>query len=294
MLVLSIVFAIVALVLLVQLLRYKKELRQMAQFLNERDKDSNSSVRVDVHSKSILCLAEAINTETDERRAERIADLVRQHEMQVSLAHLSHDIRTPLTGARGYVQLLEDEADPQLRKHYLVSIERRLDDLNHLLNQLFMFTQVNDPEHQLEIETVDVNEVLSQALLAFYPQFQEKGFDVEVDFASEESFVLADREALSRIMQNLVSNAFQHGSSFLRIEQKGTDFCFLNRVNDPASLEVDRLFERFYKSDSTRSGQGSGLGLAIVAQLIDSMGASVKAEMKEDVLRIDLSFRSTS
>lgn len=265
----------------------------MAQFLAERERGSSASCKIDLHTQGSKALAVAINDELADHQDERIAMQRSRSELQASLAHLSHDIRTPLTGARGYVQLMESEEDEEIRMRYHEAVVRRLDDLNDMLDQLFTFTQVNDVEYHLDVDKIDANEVLAEVLLALFPQFQEKGSE-PVLLIEEENMVVADTEALTRIMQNLISNSLRHGSGALRVEQQGSCYVFSNRVDDPAAIDVDRLFERFYKSDSTRSGQGSGLGLAIVSQLSGAMGATVSAHLEGDTLSIKLCLKAVS
>lgn len=275
---------------IVQIVRYEKELRRMAQFLRDRSRTSNTTLKVQLSTRGSRDLAQAVNAELDDRRKERADSAQQQKELQAGLAHLSHDIRTPLTGARGYVQLIENEEDEATRSRYRLSVARRLDDLGHMLDQLFMFTQVVDPDYDLELDSVDANEVLSEALLSLYPQFQEQGIEPAISL-EDEGAVLANKEALTRIMGNLITNALRHGAGEFTIVQKGNCYSFSNTVTDPQDIDTERLFERFYKGDQTRGAQGAGLGLAIVKQLVEAMGATANATLTDEVLCIELCFR---
>lgn len=284
-----IILALVVLILCIQLIRYERELRRMAQFLESRDSSGNTSPTINVHSRSMTRLARAIHTEIEDSRAERLKSQQHQRRLQAGLVHLSHDIRTPLAGAQGYIQLMDDEANQAERIRYLQAVTRRLNDLNHLLEQLFMFSQVSEPEYQLELEQVDATACLSDALLSFYPQFQEKGIEPVVTLDDERCIVVTDREALSRIMRNLLANALRHGSGAIAIYQQGNAFTFTNSVESTDELDVERIFDRFYKSDATRSGEGSGLGLAIVKLLAEATGASVRAEIVDNTIHFVVS-----
>ncbi|MCQ4881976.1 hypothetical protein NE624_17020, partial [Alistipes onderdonkii] len=109
-------------------------------------------------------LAEAVNAQLDAAQQERLDGQRRQQEFQRDLASLSHDIRTPLAGAQGYAQLLAAEEDEVLRARYLDVVSRRLDDVGGLLDQLYAYAQVQDPDHRLEREPVDASQVLVEAL----------------------------------------------------------------------------------------------------------------------------------
>lgn len=291
MIILVVILALVLVVVLMQLIRYEKELRHMAQFLRTRSRASNTTLKVQLHTRGSRELAQAINAELDDSRIEQAEIARQQKNFQAGLTHLSHDIRTPLTGARGYVQLIEHETDEAIRSRYLTSVVRRLDDLRHMLDQLFMFTQVVDPDHDLELEDVDANEVLSEVLLFLFPQFQDRGIEPTIKL-DEEGRVCADKEALARIMGNLVVNALHHGVGDVAIEQQGTKYIFSNKVADPQNLDLERMFDRFYKSEETRGAQGGGLGLAIVKQLVEAMGATVSARLEGTMLYVELRLKT--
>ena len=286
----TLIIGVLLVIAIIQIVRYKLELRHMAQFLMSRDRTKSATLKAQLQTHEMRKVVSAINNELANHKNE-YEDLKRhQKEFQADLAHLSHDIRTPLTGARGYVQLLENEENIEKRTHYHKAVTRRLEDLNYMLDQLFIFTQVTDPEYSVEIEKIDANEIMSEALLSLYPQFKEKKIEPLVQL-EERLDVVADKEALRRIILNLVTNVLRHGTGNFSIVQQKTAYVFANTVPDPSLIEVNRLFERFYKADPNRSGEGSGLGLAIVYQLAETMGASVAATLEDDVLSITLNLK---
>lgn len=284
--VLVVVLALTVIVLAVQVVRSERELRKIAQFLNRRDSASNARVTVSVHSRGFSGLGQAINRQLDRHQGERIAAEEHASEMRQGLTYLSHDIRTPLTGAKGYAQLLEDEGDPAVGKRYLEAIERRIDDASKLLDQLFAYAQVQDPDYRIERAPVDANAALAETLAALYPQFQEKGWAPRIDLEDERLVVLADAEALARIFRNLSVNALRYGADAPSIAQRDASISFSNRVEHPEALDAARLFDRFYQGGESRSEGSGGLGLAIVAQLCRAIGAAATATLDGDTLTI--------
>ncbi len=290
-----VLIALLCIILAVQAIRKERELRRMARFLRSRKRTDNARLTAEIRSEGFLELDRAINDELDALQRERILLERQEREFRLGLAGLSHDIRTPLAGAQGYAQLLESEEDPALRERYLEGVSRRLEDLRHLLDQLFLYVQVSDADYKLTCTPVDANAVLSESLAAFYPQFKSKGWTPAVLLTNEACTVEANEEALMRIFRNLISNALRHGSEAPIITQEDRRFTIENRVTDAHLLEVDRLFDRFYtflpeKGTQGAARQGSGLGLAIVAQLAQAMGAEVTAALSGDRLRIALRF----
>ncbi len=298
-----------------------REVRRMARFLRERDARSNARLTVEAPGRSFAELASAVNGQLDAAQEERVAARRQQQEFQRDLASLSHDIRTPLMGAKGYLRLAQDvgagfegvaeaagphaedaegtaEAERAAGPHAedaeaarlrrLAAAEARLDDMRALLDQLFAYAQANDPDLALDLRPVRVLPVLADVLVGQYPAFERQGWEPHVDFQDEALLVDADPEALARIFENLVVNALRHGVSAPTIEQRGGTVTFANEVSDPAALDVERLFERFYRADVSRTSPGSGLGLAVAASLAEAMGMRLDARLEGATLRMGL------
>lgn len=282
--------ALAVIVLAVQLARSERELRSIARFLVDRDTLSNTRVTVSVHTRGFVRLGQAINRQIDRHQGERIAAEENKRDLRRGLTYLSHDIRTPLSGAQGYAQLLADEQDETERARYLDVVERRLDDVSGLLDQLYAYAQVQDPDYRIERERVDVSQILVESLASLYAPFKERGWTPDIQLADEPLIVLSDGDSLGRIFRNLVVNALRYGSEAPRIVQEGTAITFSNRVANPEAIDAERLFERFYQGDAARAGEGSGLGLAIVAQLAKALGIKLAARLERDVLSISLEF----
>lgn len=244
---------------------FRRELRRMAGFLRGREARSNARMTVEAPGRAFAELAEAVNAQLDAAQQERLDGQRRQQEFQRDLASLSHDIRTPLMGAKGYLRLAQDEGDEAGRDRRLAAAEARLDDMGALLDQLFAYAQANDPDLALDLVPVAVLPALADVLVGQFPAFERRGWEPRVDFEDEALSVDADAEALARIFENLVANALRHGSGPLAVGQRGACVTFANEVPDPAALDPERLFERFYRADDARSAAGSGLGLAVSA-----------------------------
>ena len=101
-----------------------------------------------------------------------------------------------------------------------------------------------------------------------------------VRFQDEKVRLMASKESLARIIHNLLRNALLHGGGDIEIEQKGTELIFSNRAEHPENIDTERLFERFYKADSSRSKGSSGLGLAIVKELTEKWEAGQRPVSK--------------
>lgn len=267
---------------------YRRDLGRITRFLLTRDKRSNERVTVEMGGSDVRELAIGINYQLDSAQSERIAADRRGSSFQRDLAALSHDIRTPLSGAKGYVQLAASEADPRQADAYLEAAQARLDNANCLVDQLFAYVKSLDSNTALDLCDIAVAPLLSRVLVGHYPKFEERGWQPTVSFQDETCTVLADEEALTRIFENLVSNTLHHGAASPRIVQTSyadgaVEIAFENEVADPESLDVDRMFDRFYRADTSRRAGGSGLGLATAVQLAQHMGFELSAELRSEM-----------
>lgn len=263
---------------------YATELKRIATFLRTRNKHSNARVTAGTPAPGIHELASVINDGLEETSRERIEALRSQEEFQRDLSALSHDIRTPLTGAKGYLQLALDETDDDVRTHHLDAAAARIDSTTELLDALFAYTKSTDPDLSLMPEVVEVEAAIEQALLAHYPEFEARGWEPHVSCAKDAT-IFADRDALARIFGNLIVNALRHGADApcvsVRSENKTTRIEFANAVAPGTHIDADRLFDRFYQADAARGFSGSGLGLAIAANLAHAMGMEISARIEK-------------
>jgi signal transduction histidine kinase len=214
--------------------------------------------------------------------------------MQQALTNISHDLRTPLTSARGYLQLVEDaETDEAQRVEYLRIVGDRLDALTSLIDQLFEFTRIIEGR-ALAPERVDITAILRDVLAVRYEEFEQASLAVEVSLPETPVWVVVDGGALRRMFENLVVNAITHGTGRLtvRLDADTLEVVFANQVppEDIPTLDVEHLFDRFYTADISRSNQSTGLGLAIVKALAERMDVRVAAALKGDLLEIRLMF----
>lgn len=270
---------------------YERELRHMAHFLKQREQGSNERISVEFATRGIREVASAMNDELDALRDARIEQEQHQAAFQRDLASLSHDIRTPLAGAQGYLQLYERTQDPAEQNRCLNQAAARLSTMRDLTDKLFEYAKAVDTDNVLTLDRVEAFPILAQVLAGMYPQIAERKWSPEIHFEDENLVVMADADALSRVFSNLLTNALRYGNDAPRITQHANVVTITNSVEHPEALDVDHLFDRFYQGEVARTSDGSGLGLAIVASLCKRMGGSVSAQLQDNELSIAVSFR---
>ena len=271
-------------------IRYRAELKSLYRQLEEVAAGSHIELTLNSRCKPLLGLCRMLNHVLQARDRDYLQYDQAEKRLKQDITSLAHDIRTPLTGAFGYVQLAQECADTEKRQHYLDAVERRLRELEDMLEELFLYTKVTGEDFRLSPESLQVLPLLGECLLGLYARFQEAGTAPAVSFETEGFRVMADQEALRRVFLNLITNALVHGTGDISILQTGNRIAFENPIPEGNPPNPEQLFDRFYKSDPARRKGSSGLGLFIVRELMRKMGGETGAQLEEGKLRITLYF----
>ena len=271
---------------LLRLWAYRAQLLEMARVLEETPPESNLRLTVRTFGMAPRRLCRAVNQRLEEGRQLRLETQKREQELKYTMACISHDIRTPLAGAMGYLQLLEE--DPERQTEYLDIVRERLEKLEELLEELFLYTRLQGGSLPLKCETTAALPPLWDALAEFYPQLEAAGVEPKLRFDREDMTVWASPEALSRVYRNLIANALRHGGGGLTISGQDQTICFSNELPPGPNPDPERLFDRFYQSSPDRAAGGAGLGLSIVRELMERMGGQASAQIMGNELQISL------
>lgn len=206
------------------------------------------------------------------------------------LANVSHDLRTPMTTITGFVQGILDGTIPEEKRDWYLSIV--LDEskrLSRIVNDLFDISKLEQGNFNLEIRDFDINELTRLNIIKYEKRITDKDIQLSVEFERENLIVSADRDAVARVMTNLFDNAIKftnekgfihirvgtkNGKAYVSVENSGIGI---------AEEELLHIFDRFYKTDKSRSldKNGAGLGLYIVKSIIQAHGERVWAESKQ-------------
>ena len=286
----ALILALAALgIALLRLWAYRAQLLEMARALEETPTESNLRLTVRMSGTAPRRLCQAVNARLDEGRRLRLETQRRERELKYTMACISHDIRTPLAGAMGYLTLLEGE--PERQAEYRSIIDKRLRELDELLDELFLYTRLQSGSLPLECRELAALPPLWDALAEFYPQLEAAGVEPELRFDREDMTLWASPEALGRVYRNLIANALRHGGGGLTISGRDGVISFSNALPPGPRPDPEHLFDRFYQSSPARAKGGAGLGLSIVRELMERMDGRVSAEISGGRLEIRLSFR---
>ena len=200
------------------------------------------------------------------------------------VANVSHELRSPLTSMRGYVQGMLDGTIPQAEHgRYLAVVMDETQRLTTLVNDLLNLSRIENGKFPMDKRPYDICEQLRRILISFEKRIDDKGIEVEFDVPEQQLTVMADADRISQVIMNLIDNAvkFMPGSGGvlkLSVAREGARAHVRVADNGPGISKEDlpHVFDRFYKADKAHtSGMGTGLGLAIVKSILDQHGARI-------------------
>ncbi len=281
---------VLLIICIIRLFRMKKDIQSLEKSLNYiYENNTNQQLTTNTFYKEISNLSNTMNKILDKYVQIRISSTKSNREFQQVITNISHDLRTPLTSAIGYTQMIQsDKADEQKKLEYIQIIEYRLKVLSNLTNNLLEYSRLIEEVTPLNNEKINLNNLLRDVVSTFYDQFSDKGYQVSLDISNEVLYFIGDVSLFERIFMNLIQNALLYGTETFEVSLDADTGIleFKNRIEDPQDIEVEKILERFYTADKSRSNKSVGLGLAIVKELITKMKGTIDASMTDDFLCI--------
>ena len=253
-------------------------------YLAEALRDGRYESKIKTGSKDEMGrLGEVLNNLGDDL-SKKWQDLDRLESLRRDfVANVSHELKTPLTSINGYVETLKAGAmdDPSYNKKFLDKIARNTERLSILVLDILNLAKIEAHEGYRERYPLSYHSIITSMLTIHGDAISQKGLDVRVIHESGDFMVLGEKEALTQIVDNLLTNAIKYsaekGKIFL-ITRKKEPFGYLEVKDTGIGIpreHLARIFERFYRVDKARSVGGTGLGLSIVKHLVSSLGGQV-------------------
>lgn len=257
-----------------------KQMNQMAKRITKGD--FSNRIIVDTNDE-IAELAASLNSMSK--------SLQKSEEMHASfIANVSHELRTPMTTISGFIEGIIDETiPPEMQKKYLEIVLSETKRLAKLVSDMLVVSKMNAQHQELEILPFDINEIIRLTIIKFEKRIEEKHLQVAAIFEDTSSLVAANKDSIDRVLTNLMDNAikFSDDGRKLIIEVKTDakkpqkmDVSVYNEGMGIKKEELDFVWDRFYKTDKSRSidKKGVGLGLYIVKSIIDAHNENITVE----------------
>ena len=272
--------------------RQVKDICRQLAFLMKHD--SNMLIHREFGLGGIGMLSDRLNDLLELRRKEKRYYQEKETLIADTYTNLSHDIRTPLTSLDGYFQLMEACENVEEQRRYLNIIHERIHSLNEMLEELFMFTKLKNESYRLELTSCCINRILKETVFSYYDDWVRREIQPDIQITEEQLYMDGNKQGLSRIIQNVIKNGLDHGEKKIRIvlkrEQNQAVLRISNQVTASEQIDIEHVFDRFYKADAARSKTSTGLGLSIAREFVRRMNGEIGAKIEENEFIVEMSF----
>lgn len=288
-LVLAVAMAVLFLIVLYQQYIFRRGIREKLQEINGQlreiiETDSSKQVMIFTENQELMELAAQINALL-EKQADTKADYRRMElSSKKMLSNISHDIKTPMTVVLGYLEMMRLKED--VSKDMVAKVEQKAKSVMELIDQFFTLSKIESGDMELGLSKIDICEICRESILDFYELLSDKAFEVEVGIPDEAVWIQGNREALQRILFNLISNAVRYGAEgaylgiFVRCEERNVYVDVEDKGRGIEKAFADSIFDRLFTMEDSRNRriQGNGLGLAIAKNLAKRLGGTITLE----------------
>jgi len=251
--------------------------------------DTNNLITISSNDKKLKKLVNILNKNLKTLRKLELEYKNGNRELKTSITNVSHDLRTPLTAIRGYLDLMDNDhlTDKQIK--YLTIIDSKVKDLTELTEQLFDFSKSIDIQDELKKENICINDVLEDSIASFYSLFIEHNITPNIEICPKKVVRLLNENTLKRIFENIISNAIKYGEGDFNIKLSHNGIIeFSNKTNEFDSLSLEKIFDRYYTVKTAK--KSNGIGLSIAKQLVELSGGKIEAKYHDSHLIIKITF----
>lgn len=213
------------------------------------------------------------------------------------ITNISHDIKTPLTSIINYVDLVKKSESEEEKEKYIDILEYNAKRLKSMVIDLIDASKTGTGNIDLNYEIIELNELILQVYGQFDTKLQKKNMEFIYNSFSDNIFINADGDQLSRVFENLIGNAVNYSkeNSELKVDislkESRLNISVSNETLEKIEVSSDELLEQFVRGEKSRSSEGSGLGLYISKNLIELMKGKLEIEVEDNIFKVVISFK---
>ena len=290
LLLLTIILCFICIFLILKLCLIKHSIKEIEKSFSYILKaDTNNIITISSSDKDIKNLTININDNLTELRKQRLQYKSGNQELKKIITNISHDLRTPLTAIKGYIDLIQQENLSNKQKQYLKIVEKKSNELTELTDQLFEFSKTMDIGTKIKKEKCCMNEILEETLANMYHFFREKQINPKLEICEQKIYKDLDKHSIIRVFKNILSNVckYSNGDFTIVLNEKGM-ITFSNKATSLDATTVQKIFDRYFTVENAK--KATGLGLSISKQLVELNGGKISAEYVKGYLRIQIVF----
>lgn len=270
------------------------ELRQLTkQLAFIAEKETNAELTSTSKSKLIRNLLNENNHLIRKNKQFYRDQVAKDKALHELLTNLTHDLKTPLTVASGYTQLLERAASPE-NSEIIGKIGNSLEAIKQYLSYLMAYNLIQEKNIALNLEQANISELLRESLFLYHEEFIERQIIPDFQLLDEDCYAIVDVTVLQRIFQNILGNVVNHGKGFITvtmaIEQQSLKLNFSNGLDAPID-RPETLMQRFKTNERSRTHKNTGLGLNIIQELCQLIQAQMTLQVTDSVFTVLLTIK---
>lgn len=282
----------IIIVLISIIVGYKREFRRINKEISN-NLDEYVNIKTKSVDKDVENLVENINLIFDSKQKVVAEKKKKEEELRASISNMSHDLRTPLTSIIGYLQMIKSEKSSEAdKKEYIDIVEKRTKSLQKLISSFYDLSRIEGNEYNFNYKKVNLSNVLCENIAVFYNDFINNNIEPVIEIEEGIKEIISDEGAITRIFSNLIANMIKHGENYVKISLKQENNIiiteFTNKATGLTQENVDKLFNRFYTVDNSRSDRNTGLGLYITKILVEKLGYDITAKLENENLKIKI------
>lgn len=287
------ILAFIILILIIKICLLKRSADEIADgFADRVASDTNTLIDLSSRDRHMRRLADSINRELILLQGDRRRCQQGDQDLKNAVTNISHDLRTPLTAICGYLDLLDREEKSEAVARYLKIIRGRTENMRQLTEELFRYSVFTTVSAGTPDEPVILNRCLEESISAMYAALKQKYITPEISIPEQKVSRMLNRNALTRVFGNIISNALKYsdGDLIITLREDG-EIIFTNHASQLDEIKTGRLFDRFYTVE-TASAESTGLGLSIAKALTEQMGGKITAEYEDGMILVKVCFSS--
>lgn len=296
----SVIVILVICMLVVRRYVYKEIVRPISELNVAMKKIAEGNLDYRMENKYDSEMGEVFNNYEEMRLKlkESTTEMMENEEHNRELvSNISHDLKTPITSIKGYVEgIMDGVADtPEKMDRYIKTIYNKANDMDRLINELTIYSKIDNNRILYNFQRINVSEYFEDCVDEVGLDLESKNIKLNFDnLIPDDTIVIADPEQMKRVINNIIGNSIKYMDKDLTKEQGMIEIRLLDDIDSIrieiedngrgiAARDLGRIFERFYRTDASRNSSrgGSGIGLSIVKKIIEDHGGYIWATSKE-------------
>ena len=268
----------------------------MLKMATQNIKNGNLDFEVEVHNKDEIGeLCEDFEEMRKRLKANAEEKVLSDNQNKELISNISHDLKTPLTAIKGYVEgLMDGVADtPEKQSKYLQTIYSKANDMDHLINELTFYSKIDTNKIPYNFNRIHVVDYFGDCAEDLSRELEEENIDFSYNnYVDDDVQIIADAEQIKRVINNIIGNSKKYSDkkqTKIRMTIKDVGDFIQVEIEDNgkgiATKDLPYIFDRFYRTDASRNSSrgGSGIGLSIVKKIMDDHGGKIWVTSKEGI-----------